>query len=132
MAILTNALAIYLAVREAVSEHEPCIAAPFWGLGVLEQIGLNGRDDLKVLCNLSSGMCDPKAIEHLLTAGSKVRSLSTLHAKVYMGRSVAIVGSANPTLSALGIRGAANSMEVCVRLCGDEDLGALRAWFQCS
>jgi hypothetical protein len=108
------------------------IAVPFWGRGVLSELGLQRSDlsGVQVLCNLSVGGCNPTVVRELLTRGANVRALSTLHAKVYLGKTAAVLGSANASADGLGLHGRATSWnEACVLLDSAAELEQLNAWF---
>jgi len=114
------------AFKTTVAQPNCRIAAPYWSVSAIQRIGLSGRrSDLRVLCNLSDGLCDPGAIHSLLDHGVSTRSLSTLHAKVLIGDVIAVVGSANVTLSALST----GRYEVCVAITDQDEIQALGAWF---
>lgn len=134
--ILTTPSAIQQSIRAALSQSRIArIAVPFWGGDPEQLVGLSvdlaGRS--QIICNLQSGMCDPRAIEQLLARGAQVRSLATLHAKVYLGDEIAVVGSANASARALGMSGPDEShvgwQEVCVEIMGSPELKDLSHWF---
>ena len=135
--VLTTTSAIRSSIRSALTAPGVLrVAVPYWGNEPLHFLGIAAKDAprLQVICNLQSGACDPDAIEELLELGAQVRSLPALHAKVYFGEEVAVVGSANASFRALG-RGNDDkthhgSDEVCVELRDKEELSALSDWFQ--
>lgn len=102
---LTDGSSIRKAVTEVLRGSSPAyIASPYWSKGTVDALGFRGgslKGKLEVLCDLRSGSCDPVAIRDLLERGAKVFSVDHLHAKVYMGDTGAIVGSANATTKGL-------------------------------
>lgn len=70
-------------------------AVAFLGDGCDELLG-RSTASVRLLCNLLSGGTNPKAVDALRDYGSiEIRHLPNLHAKVILGESKAIVGSAN-------------------------------------
>lgn len=85
-------------LRKAAGRSGPVsIAAPFWGDGAKDRLGLEHGREVRVLCRLEAPGCNPHEIMRLLDAGAKVRSHRRLHAKIYLAGGVAIVGSSNPS-----------------------------------
>ncbi len=80
------------------------IASPYWSEGTLDALGF-GRgslvDKLEVLCDLRFGDCDASIVWDMLDRGAQVVSVDGLHAKVYLGKGGAIIGSANATARGL-------------------------------
>jgi len=90
------------AILEFFSKDEPLkCAVAFWGGASLEIFdGLNQK--IKILCNLESGATNPEAIRKLQKRkNTEIRTLSNLHAKVYLTSDLAIVGSANVSANGL-------------------------------
>ena len=102
---LTDGPSIRKCVAKLLKGSSPAyIASPYWTKGTLTALGfgagsLDGK--LAVLCDLRSGACDPTAIQDMLNRGASVVSVDRLHAKVYIGDSGVIVGSANATTAGL-------------------------------
>ena len=112
------------------------IAAPFWGKGAVERLGLHHINapqsaTHQIICNLESGACNPGPIKDLIDRHWNVRSNPRLHAKVYLFSDVAILGSSNPSTNGLTEDLVANAgwHEVCVELDDESNLQALRKWF---
>jgi hypothetical protein len=93
----------FRSLKKAASET--LIAVPFWGTGAIGALGLN-RGTSRVICNLSSGACNPYEIEDLEKLdGITVRTNSRLHAKIYTAKGFAIIGSSNASTNGLAIAG---------------------------
>lgn len=83
----------------------------YWGKGALKHTGLLKRINhqnsklVQVICDLSSGACNPEPIKELMSAANdkvQVRTLCGLHAKVWICGLEVIVGSANVSANGLG------------------------------
>jgi phosphatidylserine/phosphatidylglycerophosphate/cardiolipin synthase-like enzyme len=72
-------------------------AAPFWGLGAAKTLGLKAGDKVRVLCRFESVACNPSALLELALLGASIRSHRRLHAKMYIGDAIVVVGSSNPS-----------------------------------
>lgn len=80
------------------------VAVAYWGEDAAEHTGIADRPDRKnvrVICDLLSGACNPSEIRRLKRLGVQVRKLSGLHAKVWINGDRVIVGSANASTSGL-------------------------------
>jgi len=95
-------------VKKIASQNSDLMAAvAYWGRGAAERTGLkdlvkNEQIDIRIICDLLSGACNPSEIEELIgTPGIHVRKLDRLHAKVWIGGEHVIVGSANASSSGL-------------------------------
>lgn len=99
---------ILRAIREMTDGGHPMrIAVAYWGKEALRHTGLEQRakenpDSLKVICDLRSGACNPKAIKELIEANVATKTLNDMHAKVWLCGSKLIVGSANVSANGLG------------------------------
>lgn len=72
-------------------------AAPFWGLGAAKTLGLNASDKVRVLCRFEAPACNPSALLEVAMLGALIRSHRRLHAKMYIGDAIVVVGSSNPS-----------------------------------
>jgi hypothetical protein len=97
--------------RAMVKESDAIrIAVPFWGEGAIKSLAIGGARNVRILCNLSSGACNPYVIDDLLKLGRArtdrrpvVRTNPRLHAKIYAGSDIVIVGSSNASANGLSI-----------------------------
>lgn len=90
----------------ADSSRNLSLAVAFWGSGAEKLFESWRGDQLRIICNLSSGGTNPYAIRRLIAIpGVEVRSLDDLHAKVMLGDSAALIGSANFSANGLGLEG---------------------------
>ena len=90
--------------RIASRSGEVMAAVAYWGKGAAKRTGLTKNDDpknVRVICDLLSGACNPSEIEALTGRGFQVQKLDRLHAKVWIGGDDFIVGSANASRTAL-------------------------------
>jgi len=93
------------------------------------------RGPIRLVCWLSSTNTNPYAVADLRRRSNvRVRQMDLMHAKVYIasGRpgTVAIVGSANLSSSALSADEAGGQYEAAVRLQGAADTHDVSAWFE--
>lgn len=94
----------------ADSSRNLSLAVAFWGDGSEKLFESWQGDNLRILCNLESGGTNPHVIRRLLAlantrCGIEIRTLDDLHAKVMLGDSGAVVGSANFSSNGLGLEG---------------------------
>ena len=136
MCFLTGA-DIQTQVRMIASRDGDVMAAvAYWGRGAAERTGLTEHhrpDNVRIICDLLSGACNPAEIETLLQLGLRVRTLDRLHAKVWIGEDHVVVGSANASQNGLLGEGeqAANANVEAAVLSHDLDLARdLMAWFE--
>jgi len=86
------------------------LAVAFWGDGSEKLFESWQGESLRILCNLGSGGTNPYVIRRLLAlantrCGIEMRTLDDLHAKVMLGDSAALIGSANFSANGLGLEG---------------------------
>jgi len=73
------------------------LAAPFWGLGAANTLGLRRGPEIRILCRFDAPSCNPKSLLELIKVGASIRSHHRLHAKLYITNVAVIVGSSNPS-----------------------------------
>jgi hypothetical protein len=80
-------------------------AVAFWGKGAPERLGLFDKNkEVKIICNLITGGSNPKVIEQLYKHyRDNIRTIDTIHSKVYWTKNGAIVGSANASNNGLNL-----------------------------
>ena len=109
------------------------LAVAFWGNGA-EKIFSSWRGNrLRIICNLRSGGTNPHVIRRLQDIpGIQIRNYDRLHAKVMVGDSAALIGSANFSANGLGFEG-----DECDGWCeagmftGNPDLlGDVQTWYE--
>lgn len=85
------------------------LVVAFWGKGAADRLGLTQRPwkQLTVVCNLSSGACNPDEIQHIRenVSNLRLRNLPSLHGKVYLTPEKVILGSSNASTNGLVIDG---------------------------
>lgn len=106
------------------------IAVAFWGTGA-ENLLIGSGKKIRILCNLTSGGTNPEVIRALQEAGVHVRHSPSLHAKVVLGDSHAILGSANMSSNGLSLEGneLAGWQEAGYVVTSAQDLENARSWF---
>ena len=120
------------------------IAVSYWGKGALtttrlqERIEQKNSKPIQVLCDLLSGACNPEPIEELTELAKKsknkvqVKTLSGLHAKVWISGSQVIVGSANVSANGLGFDDRVSqegNIEAGVELSRQDFAEEVKNWF---
>lgn len=123
-------------VRKLIAQGGPIRAGvAFWGKGAIAELGLAeaaGRD-VKIVCDLMSGGCNPDEITKLLEifVSENVLRRDGLHAKVWLADNAAIVDSSNASANGLGFEGSelAAAIEANVLVADMATLGSIRSWF---
>ena len=107
------------------------IAVAFWGKGAPKMLGLSKRRTARILCNLTSGACNPKVINDL-GIDHDVMSHRRLHGKVYWTPDKAVVGSSNASMNGLVPTGDDFSgwHEANIVVTDQKTLDALEIWFE--
>ena len=123
-------------VRVLVGQQGDVSAAvAFWGRKAATETRLSRKRNgkVRILCDLFSGACNPDEILKLVERkGVQVRRLSGMHAKVWVNKHRAIVGSANASTNGLGFEGAnyaGGNLEAAVVLDDTKVVRAVKAWF---
>jgi hypothetical protein len=90
--------------RMLAEAKQASLAVAFWGDGAERLFAEWRGESLRVICNLSMGGTNPKAIAQLQQLpGAEVRQLSDLHAKLVLTDDKLVVGSANISTNGLGL-----------------------------
>ncbi len=87
---------------------EARLAVAFWGKSAIDRLGLDRKNlDLRIVCNLDSGACNPDEISDIIKLCAKDRVVSDprLHAKVYWTPGRVIMGSSNASANGLAVEG---------------------------
>ncbi|WP_421345983.1 phospholipase D family protein [Aeromonas veronii] len=116
----------------AGSSQNLSLAVAFWGNGAEKLFDDWQGGNLKILCNLSNGGTNPHTVRQLMALqGAEVRQANDLHAKVMLGESAALIGSANFSANGLGYEGSECSgwQEAGVRIDAPSQLASIRTWF---
>lgn len=130
--------ALTLATRKVVEGNNVRIAVAFWGVDGPNRIGLKTakRTDWKVVCNLTMGGTNPSVIRNMENPGkgktNRIRHSPSLHAKVFLGETSAIVGSNNVSANGLGLEGdeQAGWSEAGVLVTEPKELLRIEEWFE--
>ncbi len=120
------------AIRMVLSGEIKDVAVAFWGAEPLKRLGIDDASKMRVACDLYSGACNPAAIKDLLDGGVSVFDVPGLHAKVYLGSTDMIVGSANVSANGLGEEGTeiADGLEAGIRSDHKADRVQAIRWFK--
>ena len=117
------------------------IAVSYWGEHALvttrlrERIEEKSSEPIQVLCDLLSGSCNPEPIEVLTgkpTEIVQVKTLSGLHAKVWICADHVIIGSANVSANGLGFddkESTEGNVEAAVEVCDLPFASRVQNWF---
>jgi hypothetical protein len=109
------------------------LAVAFWGEGALKALGLAAGQNFRVLLDLNAGGTNPQVVEELLRLSpEQVRQIERLHAKVYVGCSEVVIGSANASTSGLGVEGFESRHWTELSLYTDDvsTVAAAKNWFE--
>jgi hypothetical protein len=91
---------------EAAKAEHACLAVAFWGKGALGLLRFPKNAELRIICDLDSGACNPHEVIKWLRRGNvMIRARRKFHAKVYLMRTCVIVTSANASANGLGEEG---------------------------
>lgn len=129
----------YKSRLEQLLDNEPCLslAIAFWGQGAADLVSSRPGKDFRILCNLMSGGTNPYVIQELRGLASEsdgriqIRQCDQLHAKVVVGNSQALIGSANVSTNGLGLghQGVAQWLEAGVLTSDESVVDGARKWF---
>jgi hypothetical protein len=127
MAGFLDSAAVGAAVRQALKQGPRAVAVPYIGPGAPNEVLSLLKSGDTLICDasdgtLAGGATAPAKLRQLLAAGVDVRSNQDLHAKVYVGRRAAVVGSYNLSLRAQG------NLEAGALLEDRADVAAARAF----
>ena len=134
--LLTTAGEHLNAIRDLIARSKDVdVAVAFWGAGASDALILPAKrrgPRTRILCNLTSGATNPGEIEALMRAKCQVRTSPRLHAKIWLGSTSLIVGSANASANGLGLEGAELTRweEVSYRIMSLDAIAAARVWFE--
>lgn len=103
-------------------------AVAFWGADADRYLPLFGRGT-RIICNLESGATNPYVIAKLREKRIQVRTLADLHAKVYIGPTLGVVGSANCSANGLSVEESEGWIEAGLQVHDKATLEKLNDWF---
>lgn len=110
------------------------IAVPYWGRSAVSRLGLDvlNTGDVRIVCNLRSGGCNPDEVEKLLGRfGQAVKTADNLHAKLWITDRFVILGSSNASTNGLGMEagGSEKLIEANVKLTDINHIGHMTKRF---
>ncbi|QQD55329.1 phospholipase D family protein [Pseudomonas fluorescens BBc6R8] len=125
------------ALRAMVAQEASLdVAVAFWGDGADATIHPDGGKPLRVICNLRSGGTNPAVIKLLVDrakamAHVQIRQSDRLHAKLVVGPTSAIIGSANVSANGLGFEGVevAHWLEAAIQTVERDEVESAQEWF---
>lgn len=125
------------ALRAMVAEEASLdVAVAFWGDGADATIHPDDGKPLRVICNLRSGGTNPAVIKLLVDrakamAHVQIRQCDRLHAKLVVGPTSAIIGSANVSANGLGLEGVevAHWLEAAIQTAERHEVHSAQEWF---
>ncbi|MBC2382601.1 hypothetical protein HF257_22820 [Pseudomonas sp. WS 5106] len=126
------------ALRAMVAQEASLdVAIAFWGDGAEATIHPDDGKPLRVICNLKSGGTNPAVIKLLVDrakemAHVQIRQCDRLHAKLLVGPTSAIIGSANVSANGLGFEGVevAHWLEAAIQTVDREEVESAQEWFE--
>src|SRR5438067_11148440 len=85
------------AITDILKQKNVSCAVAFWGKGAELLIRGHRKGRTRIICNLTMGGTNPNAMEEIMAKcpPCKVKQSNSLHAKVYVSDTHAIVASAN-------------------------------------
>lgn len=108
-------------------------AVAYWGAGATKRLKIKASQDLTVVCDLMGGSCNPDEVRKLqsLVGPEKVRTHDRLHAKVWIGKTAAILGSSNASANGLCFeeKEASALVEANVLIQDSKVVAALDGWW---
>lgn len=125
-------------IRKLTKKREPIrIAVAYWGKNSPKETGLIDRiqksdKDVKIICDLRSGACNPSPINKLMNSKASIRTLDNMHAKVWICGADVIVGSANVSANGLGfddVKSLGGNIEAAIHTNSKECAATARNWF---
>lgn len=121
------------AVSKNIAKSGPTdLAVSYWGKGAAARLGLTKNNrKVRVLCDAFSLACNPIELDRLLGCGFEIKTITGFHAKVYLTKKRAVVGSANASINGLGQEGDADpGLEAAVETDDVDEIEKARRWFQ--
>lgn len=110
------------------------IAVPYWGKNAVTRLGLDRlrTDDVRIVCNLLSGGCNPDEIEKLNKIfGNNIKTNNNIHAKVYLTDKGVVLGSSNASTNGLGSEGSKSEVlnEMNIKIENVDKIKNLEKWY---
>ena len=125
-------------LTQLVAEEESLdVAVAFWGRGAKKLIHPVATKPIRIICNLKTGGTNPFVIESFLKLSREkgvdvqIRQCDRLHAKVILGKTQAVIGSANISANGLGLEDEDFShwLEAGVHVRQSSELDEMQTWF---
>ncbi len=134
MLTFLDASACRMEIKRMLEDGQAVRAAvAYWGEGAVEELGINPRTKLTVVCDVRGGGSNPNEIRKLIGLLGKQRVLThdRLHAKTWEDGNRAIVGSSNASSNGLGKEGREIASLLEANLLADDQttITALNAWY---
>lgn len=124
-------------IQLVAKEESLDVAVAFWGSGAQKLIHPVATKPIRIICNLKAGGTNPFVIESFLKLSREkgvdvqIRQCDRLHAKIILGKTQAIIGSANISANGLGLEDedSAHWLEAGVHIKQRSELDEIQAWF---
>lgn len=93
--------------KEIARPGKIAMAVAYWREGATARLGIeNVSSEVRIICDAYSGACNPEELKRLMGLPHvQIRTIDSLHAKVYLTAQCAFVGSANASANGLGQEG---------------------------
>ena len=133
MPILLDERALAQKLPAMLEGQDVMLAVAFWGAGATENLCLSSVKTAKIICNIESGCCNPEEINRLrqLHPRIELKTLNSLHSKVYLAENVAVIGSSNASSNGLVFdTDSTGWREMNVEVQDISVVGNLKKWFE--
>ena len=110
------------------------LAVAYWGAGAINELALSKLPDKKqvrILCDLFSGACNPVEMLKLYKSGFRFKAVDKLHSKVYCSEAAVIIGSSNASANGLafGAKDLSDNIEANVFVDDRRFVATIAEWF---
>jgi len=109
------------------------LAVAFFGKDSFDLFKSTKGKDIRVICNLQSGACNPFLIEKIIKKNNiQVKTNQRLHAKTLIQKDAVIIGSANISSNGLSLEGSEISgwIETGILTSSSHVISSSKSWFE--
>jgi hypothetical protein len=106
------------------------LAVAFSGKNASARLNIKKGSNIKIICNLKSGACNPDEIQKLRSL-IEIKTHDQIHAKVYLTDNGAIIGSSNASANGLAVSAleASGWREANIVVDDRKLLASIKIWF---